>query len=313
MQLQNFLQYKWSIDTVDESNLQRQILFDANDVGKSKALCAKEKLEAKNPLIEIQAYDLQLTNQNALALFEQYDLIVDGTDNFATRYMVNDACVITGKPLVYGSIHKFEGQLSVFNYQGGPTYRDVFPTPPEPGTVPNCSEVGVIGVLPGIIGAQQANEAIKIVLGVGSSLSGSMLIYSALKGEYHKFKVESGKSKEDSGPRTRSDFEVFDYDFFCGVMEENNSMSKSEFDRILAEEFIVDVRESWEKPEVEGSNVLNVPLDDLDDYLDQIPKDRTVYVLCQKGGRSKAAIEILSYEHGYENLINIEGGILGML
>lgn len=297
-------------DTIEESNLQRQILFDTKDVGKSKALSAKEKLEAKNPLIEIRAYNERLATSNALELFEQYDIIVDGTDNFATRYLVNDACVLTGKPLVYGSIHKFEGQISVFNYQGGPTYRDVFPTPPEPGTVPNCSEVGVIGVLPGIVGAQQANETIKIILGLGETLSGRLLVYSSLIATYTTLKISNSELYISN--LTPKEFKAFDYDFFCGVEKGSESMTKEEFERVLQEEFVVDVRDSWEKPEIRGSHVLNAPLDDLEDYLDQIPRDRKVYVACQKGGRSKAAIEILEYEHGFDNLVNVEGGILGM-
>ncbi|MEZ4936833.1 MAG: HesA/MoeB/ThiF family protein [Crocinitomicaceae bacterium] len=298
-------------DVVDESNLQRQVLFDTIDVGKSKALTAREKLEAKNPLIHIEAFDTKLTQENALDLFEKYDLIVDGTDNFATRYLVNDACVITGKPLVYGSIHKFEGQVSVFNYQGGPTYRDVFPTPPDPGVVPSCSEVGVIGVLPGIIGTQQANEALKIILGIGEPLNGTLMIYSALKSDYTKLKISHSELRIPN--LTKEEFLSFDYEYFCGIPGHHDGLTKQKFEEILAKEFVVDVRESWEKPALNQDNVLNAPLDDLEDYIDQIPRDRKVYVVCQKGGRSKAAIEILEYEHNFDNLINVEGGLLGLV
>jgi adenylyltransferase/sulfurtransferase len=298
-------------DIVDESNLQRQVLFCVDDIGLSKSIQAKIKLERQNPLIEIQAFNERLTPKNALNLFKQFDIIVDGTDNFATRYMVNDACVLANKPLVYGSIHKFEGQVSVFNYKNGPTYRCVFPVPPNPGSVPNCSEVGVIGVLPGIIGTQQANEAIKIILGIGEVLSGKILMYNALQAEFNRFSVN--KSKHINSPQSVEEFEDFDYEFFCGLKEENvvASISRTEFEEIMHSDFVVDVRESWEHPQLTTENILNAPLDDLEDFVDQIPRDQTVYVVCQKGGRSAAAIEVLSREYNFTNLINVEGGLIG--
>ena len=167
-------------DTVDESNLQRQVLFTTEDIGKNKALAAKERLLARNNCIEITVFPEKLTTENALELFGQYDIIIDGTDNFSTRYLVNDACVISNKPLIYGAIFKFEGQVTVFNYQNGPTYRCLFPNPPKAGSVPSCSDIGVLGVLPGLIGLQQANEALKIILQIGEILSGKLTIYNAL-------------------------------------------------------------------------------------------------------------------------------------
>jgi len=160
-------------DVVDETNLQRQILFNVDDVGKSKAQCAQVHLSKQNPFVNFQVYNERINTQNALELFNQYDIIVDGTDNFSTRYLVNDSCVIANKPLVYGAIFKFEGQVAVFNYNNGPTYRCLFPEPPKAGSVPNCSDVGVMGVLPGLIGTQQANETIKIILQIGEVLSGT--------------------------------------------------------------------------------------------------------------------------------------------
>ena len=168
-------------DVVDVSNLQRQILYSTNDIGANKAAAAKERLNALNPLINIIAYEYKLSNKNALELFSQYDIIVDGSDNFSTRYLVNDACVLTEKPLVYGAIHKFEGQVTVFNFEQGPSYRCLFPEAPSPDSAPNCSETGVLGVLPGIIGVYQANEVLKIILGIGESLSGKLLLIDALK------------------------------------------------------------------------------------------------------------------------------------
>jgi len=176
-------------DTIDASNLQRQTLFSTDDVGRSKAEVAKEKLNANNPFINVIAYNEELTNKNSLEIFSAFDIIVDGTDNFHTRYMVNDACLIANKPFVYGAIHKFEGQVSVFNYQEGPTYRCLFPNPPEAGSIPSCSEVGVVGILPGIIGTQQANQVIKIILQIGQVLSGRLMIYNALQSSFMEIEI----------------------------------------------------------------------------------------------------------------------------
>lgn len=299
-------------DIVDETNLQRQIIFDSDDIGKSKAESAKEKLLRKNRFINIISINKELTNKNALAIFKDYDIIVDGTDNFATRYMVNDACVLLDKPLVYGAIHKFEGQVSVFNYKEGPTYRCLFPEPPSAGSVPSCSEVGVVGILPGVVGTQQANEVIKIILGIGSVLSGRMLVYSALQASFMELEITKSFNLKAFGINSKDDFEAFDYAFYCGVPEkENTGITKDDLIKLSKETVVVDVRESWELPKVEGKQVVNAPLDDLDDYLNEIPKDKTVYVVCQKGGRSKTAIEYLKKEYKYNNLVNIEGGMLG--
>ena len=200
-------------DTIDASNLQRQTLFSTNDLGRSKAKVAKEKLNSNNPFIEVISYNEQLTNENALDLFSKFDIIVDGTDNFYTRYLVNDACLIANKPLVYGAIHKFEGHVSVFNYQEGPTYRCLFPNPPKAGSIPSCSEVGVIGVLPGIIGTQQANEVIKIILGTGKVLSGRLLIYNALQSSFMEIKI----NKTVVTIFNKEEFLKFDYKGYCKV------------------------------------------------------------------------------------------------
>jgi sulfur-carrier protein adenylyltransferase/sulfurtransferase len=295
-------------DTIDASNLQRQILFSANDVGRSKAEVAKEKLNANNPFIDVRAYNEELTNKNALEIFSTFDIIVDGTDNFYTRYMVNDACLIANKPLVYGAIHKFEGQVSVFNYQEGPTYRCLFPSPPKTGSIPSCSEVGVVGVLPGIIGTQQANEVIKIILGIGKVLSGRLLIYNALQSSFMEIKI----NKTVVEVFNKEEFLKFDYKGYCDVsIGMEKGITLEELANLSSDIFVVDVRGVWEQPQLENKRILHAPLQEIDDYVKEIPTDKKVYVICQHGVRSKVAIEYLEKEYNFTNLINIEGGMLG--
>jgi len=294
-------------DIIDESNLQRQILFGIDDIGKSKSETAKLKLEAQNPLITVVAYDFELTNKNAIELFNQYDIIVDGTDNFSTRYLVNDACVLVNKPLIYGAIHKFEGQVSVFNYDNGPTYRCLFPNPPELGVMPSCSEVGVIGVLPGIIGVQQANEVLKIILEIGKVMSGELLIYNSLDSSFLQLKINKSAELSDFGIHSISDFEQFDYSLTCEVFAQG--FTKVDLDKLPNSTLVLDVRDEWETPKVENKTVVNIPLDELDDNVTKIPKKEVVYVVCQKGGRSQVAIDFLKAEYDFSNLINVEGGI----
>lgn len=294
-------------DTVDETNLQRQILFDTKDIGKNKAIVAKEKLTLQNPFIKIITYNEELTNKNALALFNQYDIIVDGTDNFPTRYMVNDACLLTEKPLVYGAIHKFEGQVSVFNYKGGPNYRDLFPNPPSSDSIPSCSEAGVIGVLPGIIGTQQANEVIKIILEIGNIASGKLIVYNALQTSFLKINIPNSNNIE---VKNIQEFEAYDYSLNCELTQVlNNQITKETFNKLPKESFVLDVREEWEVPKINNKQILNSPLGDLRDFVDEIPKDKPVYVVCQKGVRSKNAIMFLEEKYGFKNLINLEGGL----
>ena len=294
-------------DVIDESNLQRQILFGVDDIGKSKSETAKLKLEAQNPLIKIVAYNFELTNTNALELFEKYDIIVDGTDNFSTRYMVNDGCILANKPLVYGAIHKFEGQVSVFNYEKGPTYRCLFPNPPELGVMPSCSEVGVIGVLPGIVGTQQANEVLKMILGIGKVMSGELLIYNSLDPSFLQLKINKSVNLSDIGINSIKDFEDFDYSLTCVINEKE--FSKDDLDKLPSSTIILDVREEWETPKLKEKIVINIPLDELEDRINEISSDKTIYVGCQKGGRSQVAIDFLRSEYNYTNLINIDGGI----
>jgi len=298
-------------DVVDETNLQRQVLFDTTDIGKSKAITAQKKLSIQNPLIEITAYNEKLTNKNALDLFSKYDIIIDGSDNFSTRYMVNDACMLTNKPLVYGAIHKFEGQVSVFNYNDGPNYRCLFPDPPSPDAPSvSCSDVGVIGVLPGIIGAQQANEAIKMILGIGEILSGTLLIYNALHSSYLRLKIVKAFHINDLEMTLSNDFIHFDYSFSCAI-NTTNEITKEELEALPSSTLVLDVREGWEEPKVLNKVVLNFPLDELEDFVEDIPKDKTVYVVCQRGARSQSAIDYLNREYGFSNLINVKAGMIG--
>ena len=299
-------------DSVDETNLQRQILFTVNDIGTNKAVAAENRLKQLNPHTNFNIYPEKLITKNALNLFSKYDIIVDGTDNFSTRYLVNDACVITNKPLVYGAIFKFEGQVSVFNYENGPTYRCLFPEPPTAGSVPNCSEIGVLGVLPGLIGTQQANEVLKLILGIGYPLSGKLLTYDSLNNSFITLNINRSEEQVQKVLDEQSNFENTDYDLFCGVVS-------TDLDEISIEELrkmydtsndfqLVDVRENWEQPRVEKSNVLVAPLGNLDEFVEKISKDKKVVVLCQHGIRSVAAINHLSKEYGFENLINLKNG-----
>lgn len=292
-------------DVVDESNLQRQVLYTVTDVGLSKADQAKKKLQALNPYILIEAYPVKVNRENILSLLKEYDIVVDGSDNFATRYLVNDACVMLNKPLVFGSIFKFEGQVTVFNYKDGPTYRCLYPTPPKDGEVPNCSEIGVIGVLPGIVGALQANEVIKIITGIGEVLKGKLLMFDALSVNFNtlSFKLQAENKKIT---------ELIDYDIFCGV----NKTSVKEItapelmQKIYSEEKfqIIDVRTI---EEYEGFNIggILIPWEEVENNIDLISKEEEVIFVCQSGKRSEAAIKALEGRYSLRNLYNLKGGL----
>ncbi len=300
-------------DTVDLSNLQRQILFTTEDVGQNKAACAARRLKQLNEGVVFQVYPERLTTANALDLFAAYDLIIDGTDNFSTRYLVNDAAVLSEKPLVYGSIYKFQGQVSVFNYKNGPTYRCLFPVPPKAGTIKNCSEIGVIGVLPGIIGTQQANEAIKIILEIGKPLSGQLLIYDALKASYMSVGIQRSNEEVQKTIDLKEHFVEHDYDLFCGVVTklEKHEVAEAEFKVMLNNEAIriIDLREEWEDPQLEGSNVERIIMSELQSKIERFKTDKTVVLVCQTGARSSNVRQLLKQTHQLTDIKELKGGI----
>ncbi|MFY0686812.1 MAG: molybdopterin-synthase adenylyltransferase MoeB [Cyclobacteriaceae bacterium] len=297
-------------DVVDDSNLQRQVLFSVKDVGRPKVEAAKERLEGLNPHVNFIVHNTMLTSDNALDIIKDYDLVADGTDNFPTRYLVNDACVILGKTNVYASIFRFDGQVSVFNYQDGPHYRDLFPSPPPPGLVPSCAEGGVIGVLPGIIGSLQANEVIKVITGVGDTLSGRLFLFDALTFETRTLKVHKN-------PDTPDIKELIDYQQFCGIgtdkktEAEVNEIDVKQLNSMIQnkEDFqLIDVREQYEYDIANLKGEL-IPLSQVLDHVDEIASDKTVVVHCRSGKRSADAIEMLE-DQGFTNLVNLKGGIL---
>lgn len=297
-------------DQVDRSNLQRQILYTTVDIGVNKALAAKERLLSMNPQINIEAYPFRLTASNALKLIAEYDIVVDGTDNFSTRYLVNDACVICEKPLVYGSIYKFEGQVAVFNHNNGPSYRCLFPEAPAAGTMPSCSEIGVLGVLPGMIGCMQANEVLKLILEIGEPLSGRLLVYDALKASSVVLNVNANPQIIEATKARAATFSQKQENYSCMITETLKEMTAEELASNMKDYIFVDVREAHEMPKIEALNALNLPLSSLANSVDGIPKDKPVVVFCQKGIRSRHAIEFLQDKHGFNNLINLKHGIL---
>jgi adenylyltransferase/sulfurtransferase len=295
-------------DVVELSNLQRQVLFGTSSLGRNKAEAAKQRLTDLNNTISIIAYPEKLTHKNAISLFNQYDIIVDGTDNFETRYLVNDACIITNKPLVFGAIYKFEGQLSVFNYNNGPSYRCLFPNPPKQGTVPNCSEIGVLGVLPGIIGSMQANEVLKIILGIGNVFSGKLLCYNALTLQNSTLKIKRNEDAIQSILKDKDNFDKKESDFNCGF-----EVITVSIEAILSEDNIqfIDVREAHEQPKVEGLEVTHIPLSQLEHNLDKIDAIKKNVFFCQAGIRSMQAVKLLQ-ELNIKNTFSLKEGVSEM-
>ena len=309
-------------DVVDDSNLQRQILFGVESVGIPKVEAAKQRLIALNPHINIRLYNEQLTSKNALEIIRDYDVVADGTDNFPTRYLVNDACILTGKPNVYASIFQFEGQVSVFNYRNangetGPNYRDLYPTPPPPGLVPSCAEGGVLGVLPGIIGSMQASEVIKVITGVGETLAGRFFIFDALNFETRTFKISKREDNPISG-KNPTISELIDYEQFCGMKAVEKPVkeisAKDLYDwQVKGEKFqLIDVREPHEYDIVNLGAEL-IPLATVLANADRIERNKKVVVHCKMGGRSAKAIRELEEKYGFDNLYNLKGGILAYI
>jgi adenylyltransferase/sulfurtransferase len=308
-------------DAIDESNLQRQVIHFTANIGKSKLQSAKDYIRGINPYVEVQTFETRFTSENAMGIARDYDLIIDGTDNFPTRYLVNDVSVLLGKPNVYGSIYRFEGQATVFWAERGPCYRCLFPEPPPPGLVPSCAEGGVLGVLPGIIGVIQANEAVKLIIGIGEPLIGRLLLYDALAMSFREMKLRKDPNCPLCGPR-RTIQELIDYDQFCGVasnQEENEKMASagSDFD-ITATElskkltresiFLLDVREpeEFEFCAIPGGTL--IPLKQLPQRLAEVDGNREIIVYCRTGKRSAQAVELLR-RSGFPSAKNLRGGI----
>jgi len=307
-------------DVVDFSNLQRQVLHGTPDVGRLKLHSARDRLQAINPDIQLDLSETRLNRDNALKLFEPYDVIIDGTDNFATRYLVNDACVLLGKPNVYGSIFRFDGQASVFYPGEGPCYRCLYPEPPPPGEVPSCAEGGVLGILPGLIGCIQATECVKLLLGRGSPLVGRLLLYDALQMSFREFKVRRNPKCPMCGDRPTITA-LIDYEQFCGVRGQeapapaaagNGDITVEELKQRLDKGepvFILDVRnpEEYQLCKIAGSTLLPLPV--LADRFRELDPEREMVVHCKSGMRSQKAITFLR-QQGFQNLRNLKGGIL---
>jgi sulfur-carrier protein adenylyltransferase/sulfurtransferase len=307
-------------DVVDDSNLQRQVTYTTEDIGVPKLVAAKRRLSALNPHITIETHETRLTSENALDLFKDYDIIADGTDNFPTRYLVNDACVILGKPNVYASIFRFEGQVSIFGAPGGPCYRCLYPEPPPPGLVPSCAEGGVLGVLPGIVGALQAAETIKLALGIGEPLIGRLLRFDALKMSFREYKLRKDPDCPVCGPH-RTITELIDYDEFCGVnaapeveLAASQEITPAEVKaRLDAGErlVIVDVREphEWAIGRIDAPDVRFIPLGDLPARMHELDTADDIIMQCRSGVRSAKGLAILQGA-GFRKLRNLTGGIL---
>ena len=305
-------------DVVDFTNLQRQVTFSTSDVGRPKLDAAKDRLAGLNPKIQIDTYTTRLTSQNALDLFKDYDIIVDGTDNFPTRYLVNDACVLLNKPNVYGSIFRFEGQATVFNYPGGPCYRCLYPEPPPPGLVPSCAEGGVLGVLPGIIGSIQAMETIKLILGAGQPLAGRLLLFDALAMNFRELRLRKNPACPVCGPNPTVR-ELIDYEEFCGIRGEDTPANTAGIPEITSRElkarldrgddlFILDVRETHEYQICNLQGHL-IPLGELTRRVHELDSSREIVAHCRSGKRSADAVQFL-LQAGFRKIWNLKGGIL---
>lgn len=312
-------------DVVDHSNLQRQVLFTTADVGRPKVEAARDRLAALNPFVRFEIFNTRLDSSNAMEIISGFDVVADGTDNFPTRYLVNDACVLSGKVNVFASIFRFEGQASVFNYRypdgtRGPNYRDLFPTPPPPGLVPSCAEGGVIGVLPGILGSIQANEVIKVISGVGEPLAGRLFQFDAAEFKTRIYQL----AKDPENPLTGTNPTqkgLIDYDFFCSIQPDETEVSEKVVRREISvatlrdwmqagRDFqLIDVREPYEYAIANLGGKL-IPKGNVPEQLDQIDRHREVVIHCRSGKRSQDVIDLLRKKYGFSNLYNLQGGIL---
>ena len=304
-------------DVVDYTNLQRQIIHTTADVGRKKLDSAADKLKAINPFLNLRTFEATLTSENALALFNEFDIIADGTDNFPTRYLVNDACVLTGKPNVYGSIFRFEGQASVFATEDGPCYRCLYPEPPPPGLVPSCAEGGVLGILPGLVGVMQATEVIKLILGKGEPLIGRLLLIDALGMKFRELKLRKNPDCPVCG-KNPTVTQLIDYNEFCGIRGEEKpvetgvvEMQVEELKRRLdagEDLFVLDVREPHEYQICNIGGHL-IPLGDLPKRVSELDSSREIVAHCRSGVRSAKAVNFLQ-QAGFKKVHNLAGGIL---
>jgi MoaD family protein len=309
-------------DAVDASNLHRQVIYDTTDVGKRKLDAARDRLTAMNPSVKVVSHELALTSKNALDVLKDYDIILDGTDNFQTRYLVNDACVLLGKPNAYGSIFRFDGQASVFAVKGGPCYRCLYPEPPPPGLVPSCAEGGVLGVLPGVIGVIQATEAIKLILGSGQPLIGRLLLYDALQMRFRELKLRRDPECPICGDHPTI-HALIDYDQFCGVVPAHAQPASSGVPEVTVEQlkakldrgddfFLLDVREPNEYQICRIAGATLIPLGELPQRTGELSRDREMIVHCKMGARSAKAVSLLQ-ERGFTRVSNLKGGILAWI
>jgi molybdopterin/thiamine biosynthesis adenylyltransferase/rhodanese-related sulfurtransferase len=307
-------------DVVDESNLQRQIIHGQSDIGRSKAQSARDSIREINPYVNVVLHEEQLDSDNALQIFEQYDLIVDGTDNFATRYLVNDACVLLGKPYVWGSIYRFDGQASVFWAEHGPCYRCLYPEPPPPGMVPSCAEGGVLGVLCASIGSIQVNEAIKVLTGIGDPLVGRLMIYDALEMSYRTVRVRKDPECAVCG-KNPTITELIDYEAFCGTVSEDaqraaagSTITATDLKEMLDNDekiFLVDVREPNEYEIVSIPGSVLIPKDQIlsGAALEKLPQDRRIVLHCKSGARSAECLAVVK-NAGFSDAVHVAGGVL---
>ncbi|MBS1646535.1 MAG: molybdopterin-synthase adenylyltransferase MoeB [Bacteroidetes bacterium] len=288
-------------DVIEQSNLQRQILFSVDDVGKYKADVAKEKIQKLNPYIQVHSYVLSLSPANAIDIISHYDLVIDGSDNFATRYLVNDACVMLNKPFVFGSIFKFEGQLSVFHYKEGPTYRCLYPEPPAAGEMPSCAEAGVLGALAGLCGLLMANEALKISAQIGEVLSGKLLVFNVLTMQFHSFEISPSPSRKKIQ-------QLSDYTVFCETIQEMTATRLKQKIKNKEPFQLIDVREEHEY-RTKNIGGLLIPLGVLQKQAPNLNKNIETIVHCASGARGKKAAAIL-LKLGFKNVSNLKNGLL---
>jgi sulfur-carrier protein adenylyltransferase/sulfurtransferase len=304
-------------DVVDESNLQRQVIHGTSTLGQPKLESARQRINDLNPFVEVTTYNTGISSDNALEILRPYDIVIDGTDNFPTRYLVNDACVMLGKPNVYGSIFRFEGQASVFGMKEGPCYRCLYPEPPPPGLVPSCAEGGVFGVLPGIIGTIQATEAIKLIIGKGDPLIGRLLLFDALEMRFRELKLRKNRTCPVCGDQPTVT-ELIDYQLFCGIVPEQVGLPAE--NRATPEDLlaalssaapptVIDVREPHEWQIVHLEQARLIPLATLPAHLHEYERDQPIVVHCKSGARSAKATQLLK-DAGFRNVKNLEGGIL---